>query len=79
MNSAAFPLAVELTLLPEAGFRRAAEILSPIFRRYSPVITLSNEDRQDLSLSMTEAADGDFATDAEVAATFHEINTAAGL
>jgi L-alanine-DL-glutamate epimerase-like enolase superfamily enzyme len=76
INSDAFPLAVELTFLPEAGFRRAAEILSPIFRRYSPVITHSNEDRHDLLLSMAEVANGDFATEPEVAAAFHEINTA---
>ena len=45
MNSAAFPLAVELTLLPQAGFHRAAEVLSPIFRKYSPIVDYSADER----------------------------------
>lgn len=79
MNSAAFPLAVELTLLPEAGFRRATEILSPIFRQYSPVIDLTEDEERDLSLSMIEADNGDFTSDTEVAAAFREIHAAVGI
>ena len=79
MNSTAFPLAVELTLLPQAGFQRAAEVLAPIFRKYSPVVDYSAEERHDLALSMIDADNGDYATDEEVTAAFRDIHAAAGL